>query len=98
MLLSTFTVVATVVWVFLRNACKAHSFTEKKKTFMRYHHSRKVRFYVLDSIHAAAGADDGRLIARVVRYIFDTDRAVRFKALHFLAWASTDQLLASVFR
>jgi hypothetical protein len=60
------------------------------------HPDRNVRFFAITTIHDAAVSGHGRALARAAMLIADPDSAVRWKALHFLAWASRDQLLASV--
>lgn len=60
------------------------------------HPLRYVRFFALDAVLTSATADDGAAVATAIGLINDPDDAVRWKALTFLAWASADQLAASV--
>ncbi len=60
------------------------------------HPLRYVRFFALDAVLASATAEDGAAVASAIGLINDPDDAVRWKALTFLAWASADQLAASV--
>jgi hypothetical protein len=58
------------------------------------HPARYVRFFLVDAVLASATSRDGDAIARAVSKLRDPDEAVRWKALHFLAKASEDQLAA----
>lgn len=60
------------------------------------HPSRYVRFFALDAVLGGATAEHGSALAAAVRSIEDQDKAVRWKALNFLARAGYDQLVASV--
>lgn len=60
------------------------------------HEDRNVRYDILDAVLAAATPSDGEVIARAVTLINDPDRAVRSKALNFLARADREQLLAAL--
>lgn len=60
------------------------------------HPSRHVRFFVLDALLNAATAEHGRALGAAVERIQDTDEAVRWKAMNFLARASDEQLIASI--
>src|SRR5438132_8851986 len=51
-----------------------------------------VRAFALDAILMAASANNGDVIAEAVRLIDDQDEGVRWKAMHFLARASVQQL------
>jgi hypothetical protein len=60
------------------------------------HPLRFVRAFALDAILVAASPSNGDIIAQAVRAIDDEDEGVRWKAMHFLARASVQQLRASV--
>lgn len=59
------------------------------------HRSKKVRFWVLDCILLWAGPQNGPELASAVTLVDDPERAVRWKALNFLAMISRDQLEAA---
>jgi hypothetical protein len=56
------------------------------------HESRYVRFFGLDVVLACAGWGDGALMAEAIGLIRDLDDAIKWKAMMFLARATTDQL------
>lgn len=60
------------------------------------HPLRYVRFFAVDAVMAGGTAEDGSAIAAAIGLIDDPDDAVRWKALTFLAWASSEQLAAGV--
>lgn len=60
------------------------------------HKLRYVRACALDAILLAASPANGDRIADAVRLIDDEDEAVRWKAMHFLSRATTQQRRASV--
>lgn len=60
------------------------------------HSSRHVRFFVLDSVLNAGSPEHGLALGAAVERIQDTDEAVRWKAMNFLARASGEQLIASL--
>jgi HEAT repeat protein len=60
------------------------------------HPSKYVRFHAVDSILAAATAEDGEAIGAAIQLIEDRDEAVRWKALNFLARATHGQLRAAL--
>lgn len=62
------------------------------------HPLKLVRFFAVDAVLAAASADDGEVIAQAVGLIEDAEEAVRWKVLHLLARASSDQLAAALVR
>jgi hypothetical protein len=82
-------------WIASELGARAAPLLDELRTLLR-HSSRKVRFFVLDSILAAATTAHGEAIARAVEMVSDSDAAVRWKAMHFLARASDDQLTASL--
>lgn len=60
------------------------------------HPSKYVRFFVLDSILIAGTPEHGQALAAAVQMIQDSEDAIRWKAMNFLARASESQLTASV--
>lgn len=60
-----------------------------------HHPVRYVRFFVLDAILAAAKPEHADAIANAIMLIRDADNAVRWKALHFIAKATLEQLRAA---
>lgn len=60
------------------------------------HHLPYVRGFALDTILLAASPNDGDVLADAVCRIDDEDEGVRWKAIHFLARATTPQLRAAV--
>jgi len=60
------------------------------------HPSRHVRFFVLDSLLNAGTPEHGQALGAAVERIQDTDEAVRWKAMNFLARADDEQLVASL--
>jgi HEAT repeat protein len=60
------------------------------------HPSRYVRFFTLDAILGCTMNEHGEVVARAVMLILDPDEAVRWKALHFLANATNNQLTIAV--
>lgn len=60
------------------------------------HPAKRVRFFALDGILAAGTPEHGEAIAAAVELIDDAEEAVRWKAMNFLARASSDQLAASL--
>jgi len=59
------------------------------------HRSKNVRFWAIDCVHDWTGPANGDVLASTVALVDDTERAVRWKALTFLALASGEQLLAA---
>lgn len=59
------------------------------------HGSRYVRFFLIDAVLSASTERDGRAIATAVELIGNTDDAIRWKAMNFLARATTSQLSAA---
>jgi hypothetical protein len=57
--------------------------------------SRNARFDAIDATLAAASSEHGAIIAKAVMLVVDSDQAVRWKALRFLAKATPDQLAAA---
>jgi|UPI000647BA4A hypothetical protein len=60
------------------------------------HQSRYVRFFVLDAVLACATELDAPLVARGVQLLTDSDDAVRWKALNFIANIPQSVLASSV--
>lgn len=60
------------------------------------HPARYIRFFVIDAVLGYATAEHGEATAKAIRLTRDTDDAVRWKALNFVAKADLDQLLASL--
>jgi HEAT repeat protein len=60
------------------------------------HQDRNVRYDILDAVLVAASSSDGEVIARAITLMTDPDRAVRSKALNFLARADREQLVAGL--
>jgi hypothetical protein len=60
------------------------------------HRSRYVRFFVLDAVLVCATELDSALVARGVQLLRDSDDAVRWKALNFIAKVSLSVLANSV--
>jgi hypothetical protein len=56
------------------------------------HPDRYVRFFALDCVLAGAGEGDGPLLGVAATLLADPDKAVRWKAMNFLASASDEQL------
>jgi hypothetical protein len=63
--------------------------------FLLGHPLRDARFDALDAALTAASARHGAILAKAVMLVDDTDQAVRWKALQFLARATRDQLTAA---
>lgn len=59
------------------------------------HPARYVRFHALDAVLTCATPQDEVLLAKTVGLLHDHDDAVRWKALGFIAHASTGQLVGS---
>jgi hypothetical protein len=57
---------------------------------------RYARFFAIDAVLVTATPAHGRLLAAAVQRVTDADDAVRWKATHLLAHASTPQLTAAV--
>jgi hypothetical protein len=58
------------------------------------HPNSYVRFYALDIVLVNASTWHGELIATAIGLIQDSDKGVRWKSMHFISKASTDQLRA----
>ena len=63
--------------------------------FLLGHPLRDARFDALDAALTAASAEHGVTLAKAVMLVDDADRAVRWKAVRFLANATPDQLIAA---
>ena len=61
-----------------------------------WHPLQYVRFWAVDAVLAAASVADGEVIARALGLIEDGEDAVRWKVLHLLARASSEQLAAAL--
>ena len=59
------------------------------------HHSKKVRFWSIDCVLLWAGRSSGDVVASTVTLLDDPEKAVRWKAMGFLARAPHDQLQAA---
>jgi len=59
------------------------------------HRSKDVRFWAIECVHEWAGPANGDVLASTVALVDDTERAVRWKAMTFLALASGEQLQAA---
>jgi hypothetical protein len=64
--------------------------------FLLGHPLREARFDALDAALTSASAEHGAILAKAVMLVNDSDQAVRWKALRFLANATRDQLTAAV--
>jgi len=60
------------------------------------HRSKKVRFWAIDCVLLWADSSNGCQLAAAVALIDDAERAVRWKAMCFLAMASREQLQAAL--
>jgi hypothetical protein len=60
------------------------------------HPARRARFFGLDAVLMNAGPADAELLARAVMLVEDSDSAVRWKAMQFLARATTAQLAGAL--
>lgn len=63
--------------------------------FLLGHPLRDVRFDALDAALVAASAEHRAILAKAVMLVDDADRAVRWKAVRFLANTTPDQLTAA---
>jgi hypothetical protein len=55
-----------------------------------------VRFFAIDAVLTSATSDDGKVLAKAIALFSDSERAVRWKAGHFLSKATRAQLDASL--
>ncbi|WP_043636026.1 hypothetical protein [Nonomuraea candida] len=62
------------------------------------HPRRQVRFFAIEFVLLAAEEQHADVIAQVLSLSRDTDPSIRWKVLHFLAMASTEQLMAGLSR
>jgi len=60
------------------------------------HSSKYVRFYSVDSMRLGAGKNRGDAIAETMLLLEDPEKAVRWKAMNFLARLDREQLVASL--
>jgi hypothetical protein len=60
-----------------------------------HHPSRKARYYAIDAVHAAADGADGDVVAAAIGLVIDADKAVRYRVLYLLTWATQEQLEAA---
>jgi hypothetical protein len=60
------------------------------------HRSKKARFWAIDCVHLWAGSSDGDELATAAALLDDAEKAVRWKAMGFLAMASREQLMAAL--
>lgn len=87
--------VRTATWILSELGSAA---TPLRDTFGRLlnHPARYVRFHALDAVLTCATPQDEALLAAAVGLLNDQDDAVRWKALGFIAHASTGQLVGSM--
>ena len=64
--------------------------------FLLSHPLRDARFDALDAAITAVSPEHGAILAKAVMLVADADKAVRWKALRFLANSTQDQLTAAV--
>jgi hypothetical protein len=64
--------------------------------FLLGHPLREARFDALDAALTAASVEHGAILAKAVMLVKDADKAVRGKALSFLANSTSDQLTAAI--
>jgi hypothetical protein len=81
-------------WIASELGVQANPLVEEMAELLS-HGSRYVRFFLLDSILSASTEQNGRSIAAAVKLIEDSDDAVRWKAMNFLARAKRSQLTAA---
>lgn len=62
------------------------------------HPRRQVRFFAIEFVLLAAEEQHADVIAQVLSLSRDADPSIRWKVLHFLAMASTEQLMAGLSR
>lgn len=67
-------------------------------TLLLNHSSRYVRFFALDGILMGAGPEHSYPLATAIELIRDSDTAVRWKAMNFIARATVKQLASSLER
>ena len=60
------------------------------------HRSKKVRFWAIDCVHLWASSSDGDELAAAASLVDDPEKAIRWKAMGFLAMASREQLAAAL--
>ncbi|MCT2582208.1 hypothetical protein [Actinophytocola gossypii] len=60
------------------------------------HPSRTVRWNAVDTVHSAAGTEDGPVIAKAIARVADQWGPLRTRVMDFLAWSAREQVDAAV--
>lgn len=80
-------------WIVSELGTGAVSMLDEVSTLLE-HPNRRARFHAIDAVHSSARAEHGAIVAKAVSLISDPDKAVRWRVLYFLTWATIEQLRA----
>lgn len=84
-------VLRTGVWIASELGSKAHPLLQEVALLLK-HKLKHIRFFAIDSVLTCASGEDGAIVAEVARLLDDSESAVRWKAIDFLARADEAQL------